>query len=221
MNNIIEVKNLKKYYKLGGETVKAIDNVSFEIEKGKLVAIIGASGSGKSTLMHILGGLDRADSGSVKVNGKDIANLNSKKLAKYRNKEIGFVFQSFNLQNNLTALENVMLPLQFGSKKGDRKKLATEALSKLGLLDRINHKPTELSGGQRQRVSIARAIVNKPSIIFADEPTGNLDSKTGKIVIEIFKKLIKDGVTIVVVTHDQDIAKQCDQTIKMQDGKII
>lgn len=219
---MIKVEKLNKKYKMGGETVEALKNVSLDIEQGEMVAIIGPSGSGKSTMMHILGGLDRPDSGEVFVDEESLSKLSQRKLADYRNKKIGFIFQTFNLQPDLTSIENVELPLIIAGKNSkERKKLAKEALTKVGLGDRLKHKPNELSGGQRQRVSIARALVNSPKIIFADEPTGNLDSKTGANVLELLKKLNKDeGVTIIIVTHDNDIAEQCDRIVRMKDGEI-
>ena len=190
MKVLLETKNLVKEYKLGGEEVHALRSVSLKINEGEMVAIIGPSGSGKSTLMHILGGLDRPDSGEVFVDGENLSKLSQRKLAEYRNKKIGFIFQTFNLQPDLTATENVELPLVIAGKGSrERKKLAQEALEKVGLKDRVKHKPNELSGGQRQRVSIARALVNSPKIIFADEPTGNLDTKTGANVLALLKKL--------------------------------
>lgn len=220
---MINVKNLKKTYRLGGEVIRALDNVSLEIMEGEMVAIVGPSGSGKSTLMHVVGGLDRVESGEIRVNGRDISLLNSSELANYRNKEIGFIFQTFNLQAQLTALENVELPMIFSNVKPSiRKRIATEALEKVGLKDRLKHKPGELSGGQRQRVSIARSIVNNPSIILADEPTGNLDSKSGDTILKLLKDINHDNkVTILVVTHDEDIASSCSRIIKFKDGKIV
>jgi putative ABC transport system ATP-binding protein len=220
---MIKVINLKKHYNLGGEVVRAVDDISLEINDGEMVSIIGPSGSGKSTLMQILGGLDKSDNGKVIVDGQDISKLSSSKLAGYRNKKIGFIFQSFNLQPHLTALENVELPLIFSNySRSKRKAMAQEALVKVGLADRLNHKPSELSGGQRQRVSIARAIVNKPVIIFADEPTGNLDSKSGEAILKLLKELNnEEKVTIIIVTHDGSIAEATDRIIKMKDGKII
>jgi putative ABC transport system ATP-binding protein len=219
---MIKVQNLKKYYKLGGEEVRALDDVSFEIKDGEILSIIGPSGSGKSTLMHILGGLDSPDEGVVEVDDINLEKMSSAKLARYRNKKIGFIFQTFNLQPHLTALENVELPLIFAGHSSKRRKdMAREALIKVGLEKRMNHKPNELSGGQRQRVSIARAIVNKPTIIFADEPTGNLDSKTGKTILELLKKLnSEEGVTIIIVTHDEYIAKSTNRIIQIFDGKL-
>lgn len=220
---MINVKNLKKTYRLGGEVIRALDNVSLEIMEGEMVAIVGPSGSGKSTLMHVIGGLDRVESGEIRVNGRDISLLSSNELANYRNKEIGFIFQTFNLQAQLTALENVELPMIFSNVKASiRKRIASEALEKVGLKDRLKHKPGELSGGQRQRVSIARSIVNNPSIILADEPTGNLDSKSGDTILKLLKDINHDNkVTILIVTHDEDIASSCSRIIKFKDGKII
>lgn len=219
---MIEIKNLKKYYKLGGEIVKAVDDISFNIEDGEMLSIIGPSGSGKTTLMHILGGLDAPDDGDVIVDGENLRKFSGKKLAEYRNKKVGFVFQTFNLQPHLTALENVELPLIIsGVNQKKRKEMASIALEKVGLKDRMNHKPNELSGGQRQRVSIARALVNSPKIILADEPTGNLDSKTGDMILDLLKSLNKqEGVTIIIVTHDEYVARSCDKIIQIQDGKI-
>lgn len=222
IKSLIKVSSLTRTYSLGGEIVKALDNVSFEVEAGEMIAIVGTSGSGKSTLMHILGGLDKATSGQVFISGKDISKFKPAELSRFRNESIGFVFQNFNLQPMLSATENVLLPLLFSKNLSQRKKLAVDALVKLGLKDRLNHKPSELSGGQRQRVSIARAIVNSPKIILADEPTGNLDSKTGQSVLEILRELNQnDGVTVIVVTHDPNIAKSCDRIIQMKDGHII
>ncbi len=219
---MIEVKKIKKYYELGGETVKALDGIDLKIEQGEMVSIIGPSGSGKSTLMHLIGGLDKPDNGEIIVEGIKLSDKNSKELAKYRNKFIGFVFQTFNLQQHLTALENVELPLIFsGLKKKERTERAIAALEKVDLTDRLMHKPGELSGGQRQRVSIARAIVNNPKVIFADEPTGNLDSKTGDIILQLLKELNEqDNVTIIIVTHDKYVAQSTDRIIQILDGKI-
>lgn len=219
---MIEVKNLKKYYELGGETVKALDGINLTIKQGEMIAVIGPSGSGKSTLMHLIGGLDKPDSGEIIVDGINLSDKNGKQLAEYRNKFIGFVFQTFNLQTHLTSLENVELPLIFsGLNKKVRREKALKALEKVGLLDRLKHRPGELSGGQRQRVSIARALVNSPKVIFADEPTGNLDSKTGDIILQLLKDLNeKDNVTIIIVTHDNYVAKATGRIIQIHDGKI-
>lgn len=220
---MIEVRNLIKKYSMGSEVVNALDGVSTKIDAGEMVAIIGPSGSGKTTLMHILGGLDKPDSGDVMIDGENLSDFSQKRLAEYRNKKTGFIFQTFNLQPHLTSIENVELPLTIaGRKSKDRKNIAATALEKVGLKDRLHHKPTELSGGQRQRVSIARALVNSPKILFADEPTGNLDSKTGKTILELLRNLNKEsGVTIVIVTHDEEIAAKCDRIIRMRDGKIV
>lgn len=220
---MISINNAKKTYFLGGEKIKALDDVSMKITKGDFVAIIGPSGSGKSTLLHVIGGLDSLDRGSIEVDGEDIGSMKDKKLANYRNEVIGFVFQSFNLQNKYSALENVELPLVFsGMKKKDRTKKAKGALEKVGLSDRMMHKPTELSGGQQQRVCIARAIVTDPKIILADEPTGNLDSKSGSKIVSILKGLNeRTNVTVVVVTHDDRIAQSADRILRILDGKIV
>jgi putative ABC transport system ATP-binding protein len=195
--------------------------VSLEVKAGEFVAIVGPSGSGKSTLMNMIGGLDRPTSGSVIIDGEDISCYKDKKMASFRNQKIGFVFQSFNLEPTMTAIENVMVPLMLsGTPEKLRKDRAAEVLEKLGLADRMKHKPTELSGGQRQRVSIARALVNKPKIILADEPTGNLDSKSGKSVMELLTKLKGQGYTIVMVTHNNSEAFYADRVIKINDGII-
>lgn len=218
---MIEIKELSKVYRMGKEKVIALNKVSFNIQDGEFVAIVGPSGSGKSTLMHLVGGLDTPTKGSIEVDGKDIAKLKDKDMAKYRNEKIGFVFQAFNLENTQTALENVMMPLIFsGVGKKERKERALKALELVGLSDKVKHKPTEMSGGQRQRVSIARAIVNNPQIIFADEPTGNLDSKTGENIMNLFQELNDKGYTIIMVTHNQVEAKKAKRMIKIMDGVI-
>ncbi|GFZ34385.1 peptide ABC transporter ATP-binding protein [Clostridium zeae] len=218
---MIEIKELSKVYRMGKEKVIALNKVSFNIQDGEFVAIVGPSGSGKSTLMHLVGGLDTPTKGSIEVDGKDIAKLKDKDMAKYRNEKIGFVFQAFNLENTQTALENVMMPLIFsGVGKKERKERALKALELVGLKDKVKHKPTEMSGGQRQRVSIARAIVNNPQIIFADEPTGNLDSKTGENIMNLFQELNDKGYTIIMVTHNQVEAKKAKRMIKIMDGVI-
>lgn len=218
---MIEIKNLSKVYKMGKEQVVALNNVSLKIEKGEFVAIVGPSGSGKSTMMHLVGGLDNPSSGEVIVNGDNISSLKDKKMARYRNEKIGFVFQSFNLENTQTALENVMMPLVFaGVSKRERKTRALKALESVGLKELAKHKPSEMSGGQRQRVSIARALINNPEIIFADEPTGNLDTKTGENIMRIFKELNNKGYTIIMVTHNMDEAKKAKRVVQIRDGEI-
>ncbi|MBV4424228.1 MAG: ABC transporter ATP-binding protein [Clostridium tyrobutyricum] len=218
---MIEVKGVSKIYTMGKEQVTALDNVNLTIKDGEFVAIVGPSGSGKSTLMHLVGGLDTPTSGSIVVNGKDISKLKDKDMSKYRNQTIGFVFQSFNLENTQTALENVMMPLIFaGTGNRERKLKANRALEIVGLQDKIKHKPNEMSGGQRQRVSIARALVNEPSIIFADEPTGNLDSKNGELIMNLLSDLNEKGYTIIMVTHNMEEAKKARRMIKIRDGQV-
>ena len=218
---MIEVKNVSKSYKMGKEQVIALKDVSLKIGKGEFVAIIGPSGSGKSTLMHIIGGLDTPSIGNVYIEGNDISKLKDKKLSKYRNEKIGFVFQAFNLENSQTALENVMMPLIFaGVSKKERKARALQALEQVGLKDLAKHKPNEMSGGQRQRVSIARALVNNPEIIFADEPTGNLDSKSGESIMELFHEINRKGYTIIMVTHNPNEANKAKRVIKIKDGEL-
>ncbi len=221
MSAIIEVKNVTRTYKLGDEVLNALNNVSFTVNAGDFVAITGPSGSGKSTLANIIGGLDHPDDGSVVVDGNELSHTRDAKLSAYRNQHIGFVFQSFNLQGNNTALENVMLPLVFAQMKNkDRKIRAKECLEAVGLGDRLKHRPTQLSGGQRQRVAIARALAAKPKIIIADEPTGNLDSAKGQEIIKLLKELNKQGITLLVITHDMDVAKQAGRVVEIHDGKI-
>ena len=221
MTPIIEIKNISRHFKVGNEVIKALDNVDLNIFLNEFVALMGQSGSGKSTLMNILGCLDTPSKGSYKLNKKTISNLNDNILAEIRNKEIGFVFQTFNLLPKSTALENVMLPLIYaGYNKKEREKKAFEALKKVGLSDRVKHKPNELSGGQRQRVAVARALVNNPSIILADEPTGNLDSKTSSEIMNLFQEIHNNGNTVIIVTHEEDIAKYTKRIISLKDGKI-
>ncbi len=219
---IIELKNIARHFKMGNEVVKALRGIDLEINKGEYVALMGPSGSGKSTLMNILGALDTPTSGKYKLNGKEVEKLSDKELAEIRNKEIGFVFQTFNLLPRTTALDNVALPLIYaGFSKSKRYERAKEVLKQVGLEDRMTHKPNELSGGQRQRVAVARALVNNPSIILADEPTGNLDSKTSEEIMELFNQLHKEGNTIILVTHEEDIAEHANRIIRLKDGRII
>lgn len=217
---MIQVESLCKTYELGGATVHALDHVNMTIDEGEMVAITGPSGSGKSTLMHILGCLDTPDSGVYRLAGENVAGLSSDRLAEIRNQRIGFVFQTFNLLPRLSSLENVELPLLY-ARRQDAKKQAAEALEIVGLSERAHHNPSQLSGGQRQRVAIARAIVTNPGIILADEPTGNLDSKTGHEILELFKDLNTHGRTIIVVTHDSGVAERCGRAIRILDGHIV
>ena len=218
---MIQVENVHKSYDLGETFVHALRGVSFNIEAGEFVSIMGPSGSGKSTLMNIVGCLDTPSKGTYLLNDRNVGNLDEEQLAGIRNEEIGFVFQKFHLLPRSSALENVALPLKYASvKQSERLTRAEEVLDKVGLSNRLTHKPTELSGGEQQRVAIARALVNSPSILFADEPTGNLDSKTGHQVLEIFKDLNKRGQTIVVITHEREIAEQSQRTITIKDGEI-
>lgn len=221
-NPVLIAKDITKVYDLGKVKIHALHGVSLEIRTGELLAIIGKSGSGKSTLMHILGLLDSPTSGEIILNGINTTKYNEKQLARIRNKEIGFVFQSFNLLQRTTTLDNVILPLKYSEMpKNKWKDKATEMLNIVGLGDRLTNKSNELSGGQKQRVAIARALVNEPSIVFADEPTGNLDSKTGDEIEKLFVELNKQGKTIILVTHDDDLAKIATRKIVLSDGKII
>jgi putative ABC transport system ATP-binding protein len=221
MQPIIEIKSVTRTYKLGDEVLHALDNVSFSVKKGEFVAITGPSGSGKSTLANIIGGLDKPDNGSIVVDGNDLSHTRDNKLSDYRNQHIGFVFQSFNLQGTNTALENVMLPLVFSRMKSkERKERARQCLEAVGLGDRLKHKPGQLSGGQRQRVAIARALAGNPSIIIADEPTGNLDSARGEEIIKLLKELNKKGITLLIITHDMSIAREAGRIIEIHDGKL-
>jgi len=219
--NLIEVSNITKDYSLGTQTVEALRGVSFGIEKGEFIAIMGPSGSGKSTLMNIIGCLDSPTSGTYHLNQQEVSALNGDELARIRNKEIGFVFQTFHLLARNSALDNVMLPLKYaGVGKADQLNRAKDTLSQVGLESRMNHQPSELSGGQQQRVAIARALVNNPSILFADEPTGNLDSQTGHEVMQLFHNLHKQGQTIILITHENEIAAKAQRTIFIKDGLI-
>ena len=218
---MINVNSVHKSYDLGETSVHALRGVTFSIEKGEFVSIMGPSGSGKSTLMNIVGCLDTPSEGTYLLNQRNVGKLDEEQLAGIRNQEIGFILQQFHLLPRSTALENVALPLKYASvQRAEQLSRAEEVLNKVGLSDRLSHKPTELSGGEQQRVAIARALVNSPSILFADEPTGNLDSKTGKEVLEIFKELNGKGQTIVVITHEKEIAKQSQRTLTIKDGEI-
>ena len=218
---VIEIENIARHFFVGNETIKALKKIDISIEKNEFVALMGQSGSGKSTLMNILGCLDTPTNGNYHLANKNVSQLNDNSLAEIRNKEIGFVFQSFNLLPKSTALENVMLPLIYsGYDKKERVEKALTALKKVNLSDRVNHRPNELSGGQRQRVAVARALVNNPSIILADEPTGNLDSATSEEIMALFKDIHKNGNTIIIVTHEEDIAQYAHRIIRLRDGEI-
>ena len=219
--SIIETSELKKTYQVGEVQVHALDGLDVRIEKGAYIALMGPSGSGKSTLMNVLGCLDTPTSGEYVLNGNDVSSLSDDELAEIRNKEIGFVFQTFNLLPRYTALENVALPMIYaGVPKMKRLARAEKVLKKVGLGDRMDHRPNELSGGQRQRVAVARALVMNPSIILADEPTGNLDSVTSDGIMELFSEINKDGNTVIVVTHEEEIATHAERVIRLKDGKI-
>lgn len=218
---VIVLKSIRRTYIMGSEVINALDGVDLSIDKNQYVAIMGPSGSGKSTLMNIIGCLDTPSEGSYQLNGTMVSEMDDNQLAYIRNKEIGFVFQTFNLLPRSSSLDNVALPLIYaGKNKRDRTEMATRALESVGLGDRIGHKPNELSGGQRQRVAVARALVNNPSIILADEPTGNLDTKTSYEIMALFAKLHQDGQTIILVTHEEDIASYAHTIIRLRDGKV-
>lgn len=221
MGALIHIENMKKIYNPGENEVRALDGIDLDIEKGDLVAIVGHSGSGKSTLMNMLGCLDTPTSGKYVLDGQDVASMTDNQLADVRNKEIGFIFQGFNLISNLDAVGNVELPLVYrGVSKNERKQLAMEALKSVGLEDRMKHKPNEMSGGQQQRVAVARAVAAKPPIILADEPTGNLDTKSTQEIMEILKELHRSGRTVIIITHDEEIASQAHRVIQILDGRI-
>ena len=220
-NTMIELRDVSKIYHVGGQEVRALDEASLAIREGEFVSIVGPSGSGKTTMMNIIGCLDVADSGEYILDGLSIDRYSDRQLAHIRNEKIGFVFQNFNLLSRLTAEANVELPLIYQRiTMGERKRLVTEALERVDLIDRRKHKPFELSGGQQQRVAIARALVTKPSLLLADEPTGNLDSKTGAEIIELFHELHRAGNTIVLITHNPDVAKTADRMVHIFDGKV-
>jgi putative ABC transport system ATP-binding protein len=221
MDKVIEIKDIVKNYQIGSVVVQALRSLSIAIERNEYVAIMGPSGSGKSTLMNLIGCLDTPTSGKYTLNGTDVSQMEDNHLAEIRNKEIGFIFQTFNLLPRYTALENVTLPLIYaGFPRVEREKMAVASLEQVGLSNRMTHKPNELSGGQRQRVAIARALVNKPSIILADEPTGNLDSKTSIDIMMLLDEIHKKGNTVIVVTHEEDIARHAARIIKLIDGEV-
>lgn len=220
-NPLIKITNIKRDFVLGNEVVYVLKGIDLQINKGEYVALMGPSGSGKSTLMNLLGCLDTPTSGSYVLNGKDVSQMRDDELAEIRNKEIGFVFQTFNLLPRTTALDNVALPMIYaGFSKSERKTRATEVLEQVNLADRMDHQPNQLSGGQRQRVAIARALVNKPSIILADEPTGNLDSKTSLEIMKLFGDIHANGNTVILVTHEEEIAAYAHRVIRLRDGLI-
>ncbi|GER59714.1 macrolide ABC transporter ATP-binding protein [Patiriisocius marinus] len=221
MSLVIDIKGIRRDFPLGQEIVKVLKGIDLQIEKGDYVALMGPSGSGKSTLMNLLGCLDTPTSGSYLLNGQDVSNMTDDALAEIRNKEIGFVFQTFNLLPRTTALDNVALPMIYaGASKKERTKRAEEVLTDVGLADRMDHRPNQLSGGQRQRVAVGRALVNKPSIILADEPTGNLDSKTSVEIMALFDAIHASGNTVILVTHEEEIAEHAHRVIRLRDGLV-
>jgi len=221
MSELLKIENMYKIYEMGSEKVHALDGINITIDNHEFVAIVGPSGSGKSTLMNMIGCLDTPTSGTYHLDGKDISKMDDGQLTMIRRQKVGFIFQQFNLLSKSTALENVELPAMYnGDSSQDRKKKAIDALTKVGLGDRLKHRPSELSGGQQQRVAIARALVNNPPVLLADEPTGNLDSKSGKYVMDMIKKLHAQGNTIILITHDHDVAAHAPRIIEIRDGKI-
>ncbi|HET6611443.1 MAG TPA: ABC transporter ATP-binding protein [Kofleriaceae bacterium] len=219
---LLELDQVSRHYQMGSERVRALDGVSFAIDKGEMVAIVGTSGSGKSTLLNILGCLDRPSGGHYRLRGRDVADLSDDERSAVRNGEIGFVFQSFQLLSRAPAWKNVTLPLVYrGVDRAKRKKLAREALDRVSLSHRLEHRPNEMSGGQRQRVAIARALVSDPSLVLADEPTGNLDTATGEQILALFHDLHREGNTIIIVTHEPSVAARCPRAIRMVDGKVV
>ena len=221
MSLVIKTRGIVRNFPLGNEIVKVLKGIDLDIKRGEYVALMGPSGSGKSTLMNLLGCLDTPTAGTYELNGKDVSNMSQDELAEIRNKEIGFVFQTFNLLPRTSALENVALPMVYaGASKEERKKQAEKVLADVGLADRMDHKSSQLSGGQRQRVAVGRALVNKPSIILADEPTGNLDSKTSVEIMGLFDEIHRNGNTVIIVTHEEDIAKYAHRVIRLVDGMV-
>ncbi len=218
---MITVTDVRREYAMGDTVVQALRGVSLEVEEGELLALMGPSGSGKSTLMHLMGCLDSPSSGTIRIEGEDVSRLGEEELARIRNRKIGFVFQQFNLLSRLTVLENVMTPLMYGGvPSGERRRRAAESLERVGLADRLRHRPSQLSGGQRQRVAIARALATRPAIILADEPTGALDSDTGRAILGLFQEIHAEGKTVILVTHDPGIGALCRRRVLLRDGRV-